>query len=252
MSKEVAVTEKAGLPAILNFAEDCGAGFENTTSQDYAIPFLRMLQSGSPQAKKKDPEYVDGAEEGDLINTVTMRLYKGDEGITVIPVYYAHKYNLWAQNRGGFRGSWTTDEYANAKKQMIEISTQNGPKTVEADMDGNIITDTREHYVIIVNRDGSTSQALIALSSSQLKKSRKWMTVMGEIKINNQVAPMFSQMYKITSIGEKNDQGSWCGFNIVHEGVITSPDLYMAAKSFHALIKAGSIRVAQPEGEEAF
>lgn len=31
-----------------------GTGLEDTSSEDYAIPFIRVLQSGSPQLKKSN------------------------------------------------------------------------------------------------------------------------------------------------------------------------------------------------------
>jgi len=241
----VAVKETAGALAIIDFQEDVGAGFEETDASSYAIPFLRMLQSISPAAKKKDPAYIEGAEEGDFINTVTEKLYKGDNGVTVIPCHYIHKYTLWAQNRGGFRGSWTAGEYATNPKQRIMISSPNGPIEVEADMDGNVITDSREHYVIIVEPDGSYTPALLALGGTQLKKSKKWMTLMQGIRIGGNIAPMFSQMYKVSPMAESNDKGSWSGYKIDHIGQVTSIDLYNGAKNFRDMVRSGTAKVAE-------
>ena len=251
---EVAVKPAAGVPAVMDFAADAGAGFEDASSNCYAIPFLRMLQSISPQAKKKDPAYIDGAEEGDFVNTVTGKLYKGDKGVFVIPVHFMQKYTLWAQNRGGFRGFWTPAEYATKPHQMITISTGGGPKDVEADMDGNVITDTREHYVVIVNEDGTTEAAVLSLSSTQLKKSKKWMSLMNGIRINGQIAPMFSQMYKITPVAESNDQGSWSGINIelVKQLDNADMDFYMAAKLFREMVRSGAAAATHPDDEIPF
>ena len=41
-----------------------GTGLEEATADDYAIPFLRILQSMSPQLKKSDGKFIAGAEEG--------------------------------------------------------------------------------------------------------------------------------------------------------------------------------------------
>lgn len=41
-----------------------GTGLEEAGVGDYAIPFLRVLQSMSPQLKKSDGQYIQGAEEG--------------------------------------------------------------------------------------------------------------------------------------------------------------------------------------------
>jgi len=48
-----------------------GTGLEETTTEDFAIPFIRVLQPMSPQLQKQHGSYVAGAGAGDLYNTVT-------------------------------------------------------------------------------------------------------------------------------------------------------------------------------------
>ena len=42
---------------------------------DITIPRVDVLQALSPQRKKTNAEYIEGAEEGMLFNTVTKQLY---------------------------------------------------------------------------------------------------------------------------------------------------------------------------------
>ena len=236
------------LPVKIDYTSDCGAGFEDADSSAYAIPFLRMLQSGSPQAKKKDPAYIQGAEEGDLINTVTEKIYKGDEGVTIIPCHFLEKFNKWVPNRGGFRGSLSPADYAETQKQRIKITNQQGEQIeVEADMEGNVLTDTREHYCLLVEPDGSYVEVLIALSSTQLKRSKQWMTVMRGLRKNGRTVPMFSQVYRLSSIGEQNDKGSWCSHKFEHIGEVQYAELYEAAKMFHESVRGGRVKVAEQD-----
>ena len=234
--QELVKQEAAGLPANIDFSADFGSGFEDADSSSYAIPFLRMLQVTSGQCKKTDPGYVKGAEEGDFFNTVTEKLYKGDEGVIVIPCHYQHKYNLWAPDRGGFRGSVTPAEYTSMRK----IQGEKG----ELDENGNSIQDTREHYVLIVEADGTTSPALLALSGTQMKKSKKWMTLMQGIRLSGQTAPMFSQRYKLSAVGESNDKGSWAGIKIEHAGTVQNAEEYNSAKAFRDMVRSGAASAA--------
>lgn len=244
---DVAIREEAALPAIIDFTADQGAGFEETDSSSYAIPFLCILQAISPQAKKQNAKYIQGAEEGDFFNTVTEKLYKGSDGVTVIPCHYIHKYNEWAPERGGFRGSHSAADYTKLTKEMRFDSKGN---QYEANAEsGNQLVDTREHYVIIVNADGSCEPAVLALSGSQLKKSKKWMTLMQGIRIGGQVAPMFSQVYKISPMLESNDKGEWSGLKFDHIGQVTSMDHYNAAKQFREMVRSGAAS-ATPTGDE--
>jgi len=244
---EVAVKEEAALPAVIDFGADAGSGFEEADSTSYAIPFLRVLQAISPQCKKLDPAYVKGAEEGDFFNTVTEKLYKGEVGVTVVPCHYIHKFNAWAprETGGGIRGTYSAAEAA-----RLDI-TQN-EKFQQVLDDGSILTDTREHYVMIVNEDGTFEPALLALSGTQLKKSKKWMTLMQGIRIKGQAAPMFSQMYKLMPTAESNDKGSWTGIKVEHVGQVNSIELYQAAKAFREMVRTGEAQAAPVDDDLPF
>src|SRR4051812_45080055 len=77
-ARQQALMEEASEEAKPQFAQD-----------DLAIPFLRVLQDLSPQVKKKDEAYVEGAEVGMFYESATKQLWEGEEeGILVIPVYH--------------------------------------------------------------------------------------------------------------------------------------------------------------------
>ena len=236
-----AVKEEAGLPAGLELTpDDVYAGFEETDATSYAIPFLRLLQAISPQAKKSNAAYIDGAEEGDFFNTVNEKLYKQE--VIVIPVHYKHVYNEWQPNRGGYRGQCTTAEYATMTK-IIRKDDKGNDYEANADT-GNQLTDTREHYVMIVEPDGGLTPALITMTSSDLKKSKKWMTFMRELKIGGKPVPMQSQMYRITPTPESNDKGDWVGLKIEHLGSVRNIEQYNSAKEFYEMVRSGQAKAA--------
>ena len=64
-------TKQSGALATLDFVSDSGMGLENIDKSDLALPFLKLLQSGSDETKKKHAKYVEGAEAGMFYNTVT-------------------------------------------------------------------------------------------------------------------------------------------------------------------------------------
>ena len=80
---------------------DCG--FEDVSLADQKLPIFSILQSGSPQVKKTEAEYVEGAEEGWWLDTITKELYTV---IIVIPAKYATQWIEWKprNNGGGFAG----------------------------------------------------------------------------------------------------------------------------------------------------
>lgn len=245
--QELVKKEEAQLPAVIDFTADSGSGFEEADQKSYAIPFLRVLQSGSPQVKKSDGAYIKGAEEGNLFNTVSGAVMDGDKGVIVIPCHYSRQYLEWAprDSGGGLKGS-----HDSITGEEILKKCYKGDKGEDITPDGTIMQDCRNHYLLIVKDDGSYEPALMSLTTTQIKQSKKWMSLMQNIRINGQPAPMFSQMYRITTVPQSNDKGSWYGIKIEHVSQITKKDLYEAAKEFRTMIRSGAVKATDTEGDD--
>ena len=249
--KEEKTTAMAQLQ--MDFEADQGAGFEQADKDAYAIPFLAILQSGSPQCKKSDGAYIKGAEEGMLHETVCGAIYPGDAGLSVVPVYYRRAFVEWRDRDEG--GGGFAAEHDAAKGAELLRTTAKNEKGQDVLPNGNYLVDTRYHYVLVLLPDGNWKPALITMTSTQLKKSRRWMTVMDAIKLTRGdgskfTPPMFSHQYRATTVPEKNDKGSWFGWKIELERTIDDASLYSAAKSFRDAISKGAVKVQQPQAEE--
>jgi hypothetical protein len=245
-----AMTAGSGGALAAQFEEMGHEGFENTDDQSFAIPFLIVLQSGSPQCKRSDGAYVKGAEEGMLYNTVTGELYNGDDGVTVIPCFYKRSFIEWAprDSGGGFKG-----EHPPSSPLVSQIQ-----RTDKGDVlpNGNLLVDTRTHYVLILKEDGSFQPAVVAMSSTQVKKSRQWMSKMDGIKFKNAAGqmytpPMFSHTYLLSTTPEQNDQGSWFGWKVGAATLLEDPVMFAAAKEFKRAVSAGEVKEQVPQDAAA-
>ena len=154
--------------------KSAGRGLENISNDDITIPRLAIVQSGSPQRKKKDEKYIEGAEEGHIFNTVSNQLYSSD-GIIVIPCGYKKSYVEWVPRESG--GGLV------AIHDMKPEGTVVDPKTRKAFLGENQIVDTAEHFVL-VKKDDSWEPAVLTMTSSNLGVSRKWNTLLKMKKIN--------------------------------------------------------------------
>ncbi len=239
-----AVAEKPALPATINYQGDAGVGFENVGINDMAVPFLIILQSGSPQVKRGEQQ-IEDAEEGDIFNTITNELYGSDIGIFVIPCAYQKAWVEWRprESGGGF-----------VKQHISEDILRNTKKNEQGrDVlpDGNVIVATAYHFVLLIDRTTKDySQAVISMTSTQLKKSRKWNSLMATLKMTGPngkfVPPMFSHIYKLTTIPEQNEFGAWSGWHVELTEPVVDVDFYNAAKEFALAVKAGRIAVTAP------
>ena len=249
MSKtQVAVKEQSANALVLasSFEEDAQAGFDNMGQEDFALPFLRLLTNTSPEVGE-----VDGAMPGMIYNSVTGQLFDGKKGILVVPTAYVRQYIEWAP-RGSGSGA-PIGIYPSTSDILSRTHREPGDNKDYLD-NGNYIENTANHYVMVVDELGVPSPALIVMKSTQLKKSRKWNSMMMSVKLqgrNGLFTPaIYSQIYRLTTVGESNDKGKWFGWEIERVGSVEDPNVYAAAKAFAEQINAGKVQVKH-EGETA-
>lgn len=251
--KEVAKKdENTALVTGSMYEENADAGFEQADEDAYAIPFLTILQALSPACTKTDGAYIKGAESGQLFNTVSEKLMDGEEGIDIVPVHFKRAFIEWQPRSSG--GGFVAEHSAADGQDLLKQCEKND-KNQDALPNGNILVDTRSHYVLVIDENG-TSPAVMSMASTQTKKSRRWMSVMQNIKMKRTdgssfTPPMFSHKYHVTSVAESNDQGSWFGWKITTGEQIEDVHLFNAAKSFRDAILSGEAKEATPPGGDA-
>jgi hypothetical protein len=81
------------------FAAHAGDGLENVTASDLIIPRLAILQDLSPQVKKTKPEYIEGAQVGDICDVGTSELF--EPPLIFLPVHYVKQWLEWAPRASG-------------------------------------------------------------------------------------------------------------------------------------------------------
>jgi len=229
---------------ILEFAGE-GAAYDSSEMQ---IPFVRILQAMSPQLKKREAEYIEGAEQGDMFNTVTKQFWTGEDGLIVIPCFQTTKYLEFTprEQGGGFRG-----EIA-ATDPILQRTTRQGAKEILPT--GNELVKSDQHYCLIVAEDGSYQPVVIDMKSSQLKVSRRWKTQVALQKVKHPktgqsiTPPLFANQWKFTTVEESNDQGSWFNYQIELVGLIQDRNLMLEAKAFRDSVASGEVKAAPEEG----
>jgi hypothetical protein len=231
MENNVTTKKEGGLPSTALYEGDAHAGFENVNTTSLALPILKLLQNGSGEAQKRNQNYVEGAEPGMFLNTVTKKTYDGANGIEVIPCHYKLEYQEWADFG---TGSGRPENIYDASSDILS-KTKNEMGKDRLD-NGNYILTVGQHYVLILDGN-STENALISMSSSQGKISRKWNSMMMSITLDGKngpyTPPSFSHKYKLTSVLNSGKGNQWYGFNVTKVGPVEEPSLYERAKKFY-------------------
>lgn len=236
------------------FSAYAGQGLEEASGKDYAIPYISILQKGSPQVSRANAKFIQGAMSGMFMNTVTGELYDGEAGILVVPCFFKTSLVEWnSRDSGGGLVAHHADGdpilatcKENERGQMVAPS-------------GTLIIDTAYHFVLHLKDGGFPEWAVISMASTQKKKSRTWNSVMkNAMRIDPRsgrpyAVPTFGQVFRMTTVGETKDQYDWFGWKIVAEGLVESTDLFKAAVEYSIASKSGAVKVsAQPsEFEDA-
>ena len=101
--KKAMTTKKDNLPAAINLEQMAGQGQEYVTARDQKLPILKILYSNSPVLDESDGKFNDKARQGDIYNEITGNLYKGKDGVLVVPCLYVNTFNEW-KDRGDSPG----------------------------------------------------------------------------------------------------------------------------------------------------
>ena len=230
-------TKKEGALATFDMEADAQQGAQNISQEDLALPFLKILGQLSPEVNKRDGKYVEGAEPGKRINTVTNALY--DE-INVGPCLYKRQYIEWA-DRGTSTGAPVAIHEADSD---IISHTTRGKDYKDRLPNGNYLDNTANHFVLCLSDNPET--ALISMKSTQLKVSRKWNSMMMGIKMQGKnglfTPPTYSHIYKLSTVQMSNDKGTWFGWDVSKVRPVTDKAIYDMSKSFAESVGKGEIQ----------
>lgn len=222
-------TNPSAVAAGIDYSDDQTSGLEGLDRAAFLIPRIVILQKLSPQLDKGDEAYIKGADDGDILNSATLEVYGGEDGIDVLPVLVKHSFVAWTirEKGGGLKGEHPVND-------PIITTTKRDEKNRELLPDGETqLVDTLTMGVILLTEDGPQA-ALIAFTSTQLKKARRWNTQMAEMHTKDHL-PLYAHKWHLSTTRESNDKGNWAGWVIEHMGL---NDEYAAKETAHGFKKA--------------
>jgi hypothetical protein len=240
MTKAIATTEEefgTMLPAHIQAQMDKGTqrGSEDVSSDDLTIPRLQIIQALSPQKKKTNAAYIDGAEEGQIFNTATEQLYT--DGMFIVPVYFRKEFLIWTKERtdnNGFRGSYPTE--LEAVKMLKELE------------DGHLceISDTHQQFCLVVDpKDKSVQEVVMSMAKSQIKISKRFNT---QIRLAG--GDRFNMVYKFSVVDDKSDKGEFYNWGFKKQGYC--PEwAYAKAEAMYEAVKSGERNVKMDDAPKA-
>ncbi|TXH52589.1 MAG: hypothetical protein E6Q97_15710 [Desulfurellales bacterium] len=243
IASEVAVVpeQQNGLPSEFQemFEQHSGLGLESVTANDVLIPRLTILQALSPQLNKNKPEFIKGAEVGQICDTAMGEIL--GTPLRVVPVHYSVVYLEWAprtSSRGlvGIHAKMPDGVVKNDKNQNVLPN-------------GNNVVESAQFFLLLP--DYGNRRVFLPMTSTQRKKAKRWMAWATGERLKNSagrefIPPLYYRSYLLSSIHENNQQGDWEGWVVERSSPVTelpgTADIITNAVEFQKSIASGAVR----------
>jgi hypothetical protein len=177
--------------------------------------------------------------------------------VLIVPCAYRRVFLRWGARgteASGFKGELTADEVA-IMRDKGEVKEMDNKLYVPMS-DGSVnekksdrISDTRNHYCLIMSEDGTWTTALLSLTSTQIRKSKLLASMIASRKVRTAAGTIqpasWASCVRVTTVPESNDKGNWYGVRFEFEGELLPPssDVYKAGREFNQLVGAGKAQV---------
>ncbi len=244
-------TNGGGLPSHLQkrMQEDAGKGV-STAQEDNLVPLIYVLQANSPQAVKRSPDYIKGAEAGGIwLRGSEPPVIDGEEGILFQPCHFSKDWVEWVprDSGGGFVG-----RHESCPEEAERTTDPQNPNRVRFILpNGNEVIETRYHIGYVLLPDGRALPYVIPLSATGHTVSRHWMFLMNAKQIPGAgTAASYACLYRLRTKFRTNNWGDWYMFDVTDEGWVQDEAAYERGAKLHAAFAQGAKVAEAPEATE--
>jgi hypothetical protein len=195
-------------------------------SQDQAdnlVPLIYVLQPGSPQAKRDEPQYMEGAEAGMIwLRSSREPLVDGKAGILFQPCYFYKDIVEWRPRAlGGGSGAGFVGRHPSledvrtpdGQPDCAQVQDPQDPTRMKwvRKSNQNDLVETRYHAGWVLGHGPAPEPYLIPLSGTGHSFSRDWMQRMNTALAQPDGKRLDSwwRVWRLTTMYRKNSKGSW-------------------------------------------
>lgn len=223
-------------------------GKQKFSVKELVIPQLKIVQTSGGYMKRSSPDYIDGAKEGQLIDTLTQTLRDGPASLII--VRFATTYMESKPDMGPVVKVWG-DDPSGYEKARGDFGTR-------ITADGNEIRQTASYHCLLLNTDGSSLPCMLYAGSTAWKEARRLNTLLGAFELMGDdgpfIAPPYARLYTADTVPMANEKNSWMSWKFGMGGLTLSQKygqaLYDKAVAFEESIDKGEVKVHGPVEDE--
>jgi hypothetical protein len=173
--------------AEIDYSEFANDGNESLTSDDFQIPYIKILEKLSPTLDE-----IDNAKAGEIfLSSRDLSL----EDMNFIPLHYMTVFSVWSEDQGDkLLGTFKTNDDA---KAYIESS---GEKAT--------IVETGQNILLLLDEENNIDHpVMLYLSKSRLQVNKALNTKIQMIHPKN--APRYAGIWNLATKSRTNTKGTW-------------------------------------------
>jgi len=180
---------------------DGPTGFEGVDRECVTIPFLKVAQASTPEAKYRDPAEIEGLKPGMFFCATSRKVY--GEAIRVILLKFYRQFIIYESRDPGarFLGTMLPEDF-----KLIEGSLTR-EKSYHLDKDGKRYVDTR-NFIVMVHGHLEDGPMLMSLQSTGIKPSKQLVTMATNVRApDGGQAPIWSSGWELATAYQTNESG---------------------------------------------
>jgi hypothetical protein len=257
-AKEPKQTEQGvkaeGIP---DFAANAGEGLTGHKAGDYKIPFVTIVQSLSPQCVESNPKYDENVKPGMVVNTVTGELIDArvskEGSLLLVPIDRQTEYIQWKPRTSG-GGIVHVHKDESILRQTKKGTGDNANKDFMEN--GDLIATTSKWFVMLMKEDGYFP-AIIAMTGSNLKHSRTWLTKIGSERMKKPdgtifVPPMYSRHWLLSTGPEVKNGNTYFAWVAQERGeLVKSKDVYLELQGLRQAVISNQLALPDADATQA-
>jgi hypothetical protein len=247
MAKTTLVDRHQDLPAT-DYADKYAGEGTHVAAEHSVTPRISILQGATPQVKRNNVAYVEGAQPGMIfLSSYHAPLIDGEEGIIFQPCLLQTPWEVRTPRESGaanFVGMFATPQ--------PDWTERHDPKgfTYYTTRDGNIAHQV--HIQIgLLHIDGNVLPYAIKFAGTGIFISKQWNSVISTRRTNtNLEAPRFAFTYRMRVKSQANAAGEWGQWSISAHGRSSEAEMDAGHDLREAFLK-GEARVEDEQPGEA-
>lgn len=226
-------------------------------SEDLFLPWLSLVQNQGGYRKKNHENYVEDAQEGDIIDNLS-RIPRATQQI-IICKYDGVHYSTWEPDGGRLVKQWFGDPTGFVAAKYPDPEKPWGAKV---DADGNEVKPSPTYYILAIDPETGVAVPMCwALTGTQAKKNKK-VNAMANAPIFGPGGVMAGKVYarifdlsSRTEVGGADGKKSWAGWVVTPGPLVLANAKYgkgwhEAALAFRKAVEEGKVRPSNPFADD--